>query len=75
MKELYSKEKIDLSVKHSALSYALTRFSKFKIAPTVWVFHDLIKDRMATGNPYNRIETLLQLFIIVDINNFIIIFL
>ena len=61
LKELSRKEKIDLIVEHSASPYASARFSKFKIAPTVWVIHDLIKDRIATGNPYNRIETLFQL--------------
>ena len=61
LKELSRKEKIDLIVEHSASPHASARFSKFKIAPTVWVIHDLIKDRIATGNPYNRIETLFQL--------------
>ena len=61
LKELSRKEKIDLIVEHSASPYASARFSKFKIAPTVWVIHDLIKDRIATGNPYNRLETLFQL--------------
>jgi glycosyltransferase involved in cell wall biosynthesis len=61
LKELSRKEKIDLIVEHSASPYVSARFSKFKIAPTVWVIHDLIKDRIATGNPYNRIETLFQL--------------
>ena len=61
LKELSRKEKIDLIVEHSASPYASARFSKFKIAPTLWVIHDLIKNRMATGNPYNRTETLLRL--------------
>lgn len=61
LKKLAEKESIDIIVEHSAVSYAAARFSKFKIAPTVWVIHDLIKNRMATGNPYNRTETLLRL--------------
>ncbi len=61
LKELSKKENIDLIIEHSATPYALARFSKFKIAPTVWVLHDLIKNRIATGNPYNRTETLLRL--------------
>ncbi len=61
LKKLFRKEKIDLIVEHSASPYTSARFSKFKNPPTVWVLHDLIKDRMATGNPYNRTETLLRL--------------
>ncbi len=61
LKELSRKEKIDLIVEYSASPYASAKFSKFKIAPTVWVIQDLIKDRIATGNPYNRIETFFQL--------------
>ena len=61
LKKLSRKEKINLIVEHSASPYPSARFSKFKVAMTVWVIHDLIKDRMATGNPYNRIETTLRL--------------
>lgn len=61
LKKLAEKESIDIIVEHSAVSYAAALFSKFKIAPIVWVIHDLIKNRMATGNPYNRTETLLRL--------------
>ncbi len=61
LKKLSRKEKIDLIVEHSACPYASARFSKHKIAPTVWVIHDMIKDRKATGNPYNWTETFLRL--------------
>ncbi len=62
LKKLSREEKIDLIVEHSATPYTSGYFSKFKIAPTVWVIHDFIKDRMATGNPYNRTETLIRLY-------------
>ncbi len=61
LKELSRKEKIDLIIEHSATPYASASFSKFKISPTVWVIHDLIKNRVETGNPYNRTETFLRL--------------
>ncbi len=61
LKELSRNVKIDLIVEHSATPYTSARFSKFKITPTIWVMHDLIKNRIATGNPYNRTETLLRL--------------
>lgn len=61
LKSLARKEKIDLIVEHSGSPFASARFSKLKIAPTVWIIHDLIKYRMMTGNPYNKSETLLRL--------------
>ena len=61
LKKLSKNEKIDLIVEHSTSPYVSAYFSKFKITPTVWVIHDMIKDRVASGNPYNRTETLLQL--------------
>ena len=61
LKELSRKEKIDLIIEHSATPYTLARFSKFNFAPTIWVMHDFIKDRITTGNPYNRTETLVRL--------------
>ncbi len=61
LKKLSRKEKIELIVEHSATPYASGRFSKFKITPTAWVIHDFIKDRMVTGNPHNRTETILRL--------------
>jgi len=61
LKKLSTKENINLIVEHSACPYASARFSKFKITPTLWVIHDMIKDRKKTGNPYNRTETFLRL--------------
>ncbi len=61
LKKLSKEEKIDLIVEHSATPYTSAHFSKFKTAPTIWVIHDFIKDRIVTGNPYNRTETLIRL--------------
>lgn len=60
LKTISKKEKIDLIITHGATyCYAAARFAnKYKI-PAAWVIHDLIKERIATGNPYNWRETLL----------------
>ncbi len=61
LRSLARKEKIDLIVEHSGSPFASALISKLKIAPTVWIIHDLIKYRIITGNPYNKSETLLRL--------------
>lgn len=62
LKRIAEKKSIDLIVSHfSTACYAIARFAKKRNIPSVWVIQDLIKDRMATGNPYNLIETKLFL--------------
>ncbi len=58
LKTILKKEKIDLIITHGATyCYAAAHFAnKYKI-PAAWVIQDLIKDRIATGNPYNWWET------------------
>lgn len=60
LKSIMKKNKIDLIIAHGATyCFAIAPFAiKYNI-PAAWVIHDLIKDRIATGNPYNWRETLL----------------
>jgi len=61
LKKLSKKESIDLIVSHqSTACYAVVPFIKKRNIPAAWVIQDLIRDRIATGNPYNWWET--QLF-------------
>lgn len=60
LKKLSKKEHIDLIVSHaSTICYAVASFANKNRIPSAWVIQELIKDRMATGNPYNWFETLL----------------
>lgn len=60
LKSIIKKSKIDLIIAHGATyCYAVAPFANKYNIPATWVIHDLIKDRIATGNPYNRRETLL----------------
>ncbi len=60
LKTISKKEKIDLIITHGATyCYAAAHFANKHKIPAAWVIHDLIKDRIATGNPYNWRETLL----------------
>lgn len=60
LKKLSKTKKIDLIVSHaSTVSYTVAHFGRRKNIVSTWVIQDLIRDRMATGNPYNCIETLM----------------
>ena len=62
LKNLAKKKIIDLIVSHQAVScYAVAPVAKKLKIPSVLVIQDVIRDRIATGNPYNWWET--QLFI------------
>ncbi|MHA1725185.1 MAG: glycosyltransferase family 4 protein [Promethearchaeota archaeon] len=63
LKRIAQTRKIDIITCHmSTLCLAVARISKkYKITNT-WVIQDYIKDRMATGNPYNWLETLMLLY-------------
>ena len=61
LKKIAKKEKIDLIVSHQVVScYAVAPLAKKLKILSVLVIQDIIRDRIATGNPYNRWET--QLF-------------
>ncbi|MEE9379174.1 MAG: glycosyltransferase family 4 protein [Candidatus Lokiarchaeia archaeon] len=60
LKSIMKKSKIDLIIAHgTTYCYGVAPFANKYNIPATWVIHDLIKDRIATGNPYNRWETLL----------------
>lgn len=62
LKKIIKKESIDLIVSHGSIPcYAIALITKKKRIPSAWVIQDLIKDRLATGNPYNWFETLIFL--------------
>ncbi len=62
IKNLAKKKTIDLIVSHLAVScYAVAPIANKLKIPSVLVIQDVIRDRIATGNPYNWWET--QLFI------------
>ncbi len=54
LKELVKKESIELIICHASTnSYAAASFGKKKNISTVLILHELIKDRIVYGNPYN----------------------
>ena len=58
LKKLAKKVKIDLIVTHQAVScYAVAPLAEKLKIPSVLVIQDVIRDRIATGNPYNWWET------------------
>jgi len=58
LKKISEKESIDLIIIHSStVSYAVARFAKKMDIPAAWVIHDIVKYRIATGNPYKLITT------------------
>jgi len=58
LKKIAKKEKIDLIVSHQAVTcYAIAPLAKKLKIPSVLVIQDVIRDRIATGNPYNWLET------------------
>ena len=62
LKKLSKKEKIDFIVSHNAtVCYAVARFGNKRNIPSAWVIQDLIRDRLETGSPYNKRETLMYI--------------
>lgn len=60
LRKIETEMSIDLIVAHaSILCYSVAPFANHRKIPAIWVIQDLIRDRIATGNPYNKIETLI----------------
>ena len=54
LKELVKKESIELIICHASTnSYTTASFGRKKNIPTVLILHELIRDRIVYGNPYN----------------------
>jgi len=63
LKKIAQMRRINLIACHmSTLCLAVARISKKYKIKSAWVIQDYIKDRMATGNPYNWLETLMLLY-------------
>lgn len=62
LKMILKKFPVDIIVSHqSVTTYSISHLAKKFDIPSVLVIQDIIRDRMATGNPYNKLETLLFL--------------
>jgi glycosyltransferase involved in cell wall biosynthesis len=58
LRKLSKSKEIDFIISHSStVCLAVHQFCKKRKINNAWVIQDLIRDRMATGNPYNWIET------------------